>query len=99
MKTGRPRKQRIIRKDPAIKLFSPRGRRGRPGYGELKHEEFEAIRLADHLGLNQKESAQFMGVSQQTFSRILRNGRKSLAKTLVKGDIITIAGGTYKIER
>ena len=82
MAKGRPIKTRIIRKDPEIREFSPRGRAGRPGYIELKHEELEAIRLYDHTGLKQADAAGSMGVSQQTFSRILRSGRKRLAEAL-----------------
>jgi uncharacterized protein len=98
MKTGRPRKIRIIKKEPEIRQFSPRGKIGRPGNLQIKLEEYEAIRLYDHVGLNQKESAKFMGVSQQTFSRILKNGRKRLANGLVNGLIIKVAGGDFRIE-
>lgn len=95
----RPVKTRMIRKEPRIKQFSPRGRVGRPGYLELKVEEFEAIRLADHLDLAQRDAADFMGVSQQTFSRVLKNGRRQLAEALIKGLIINIKGGDFKIEK
>ena len=78
MKTGRPIKPRTVRKSPEIRQFSPRGRVGRAGHIELKFEEFEAIRLADYVGLDQAEAAKFMGISQQTFSRVLKNGRKRI---------------------
>ena len=96
---GRPRKPRIIQKKPDISQFSPRGRIGRPGSLDLKYEEFEAIRLTDHVGLNQLEAAKFMGISQQTLSRVLKSGRKSLAEALVKGLIIRVSGGDFKIEK
>ena len=96
---GRPIKVRTVRNDPKTKQFSPRGRVGRPGYKALKIEEIEAIRMADYIGLNQRESAKFMGVSQQTFSRVLRNARKCLAEALINGDIIKIQGGHFKVER
>jgi len=96
---GRPNKVRIIRKDPEIKQFSPRGRHGRPGHTGLKYDEFEAIRLSDHVGLDQTEAAGFMGISQQTFSRILKGARKSVARALIKGDIIQIDGGHYKLQK
>ncbi len=99
MARGRPVKVKTIRKKPPISQFSPRGRIGRPGYAGLKFEEFEAIRLADHTGLSQKDAARFMDISQQTFSRILRNARKNIAKAIVNGDIIRINGGRYKIEK
>ena len=99
MKIGRPIKTRLIRKKPPIRQFSPRGRIGRPGYNELKYEELEAIRLADFRGLKQAEAARYMGISQQTFSRVLRSGRKCLAEALVKGEIIKVQGGDFKIEK
>ena len=96
---GRPKKIRKVSKEPNTKQFSPRGHRGRPGYNELKVEEVEAIRLIDHMGLKQAEAAVSMGISQQTFSRILRNGRKSLGEALVLGRIIRVGGGVFKIEK
>jgi predicted DNA-binding protein (UPF0251 family) len=99
MKKGRPRKTRIVRNDPITRQFSPRGRRGRPGYRELKMEEFEAIRLADFMGLSQRDAAKFMSISQQTFSRVIRSGRKCLAGALVRGEIIRIQGGDFKVEK
>ena len=99
VKQGRPVKTRIVRKEPQTRQFSPRGHVGRPGYKELKYEEIEAIRLADYVGLDQRESAKFMGISQQTFSRVLRNARKCLAEALIKGEIIKVQGGDFKLER
>ncbi len=97
--TGRPKKYRIVQKEPNTKQFSPRGTRGRPGYNQLKIEELEAIRLYDYMDLKQAEAAVYMGISQQTFSRILKNARKCLAEALVLGRIIKIDGGVHKIEK
>lgn len=98
-KRGRPYKVKTIRKKPPIRQFSPRGRVGRPGYAELAFEEFEAIRLADHTGLSQKEAAAFMGISQQTFSRVLRQAHKAVAEALIRGDSIKIQGGSYRVQK
>ena len=86
-----------MRLDPKISQFSPRGRPGRPEEVNLTMDEFEAVRLADFMGLRQKEAARSMHISQQTFSRILRKARKGIAETLVKGKIIKIQGGFYVI--
>ncbi len=94
---GRPKKYRIVRKDPKIMRFSPRGRPGRPDEINLNMDEFEAIRLADYLGLKQIEAAKSMRVSQQTFSRILRKARKTLSDAFINGKIIRIQGGYYAI--
>jgi len=94
---GRPKKYRIVRLDPKISQFSPRGRAGRPDEANLSMDEFEAIRLSDFMGLRQQEAAQSMHISQQTFSRILKKARKTVAETLVKGKLIKIQGGYYVI--
>ncbi len=94
---GRPRKYRIVKIDPKISQFSPRGRPGRPDEVELKIDEFEAIRLADYQGLAQKEAAKSMRISQQTFSRILRKAHSLIAKGITTGSTIRIQGGQYII--
>lgn len=94
---GRPKKYRIVKQDPRISQFSPRGKAGRPNEANLAMDEFEAIRLADFLGLNQKESAKSMHVSQQTFSRILKKAHKTVADGIISGKIIKIQGGFYVI--
>jgi predicted DNA-binding protein (UPF0251 family) len=63
----------------------------------LARDEFEAVRLADYMGLNQEKAAQSMHISQQTFSRILKRARRAIADGLVGGKIIRIQGGSYVI--
>ncbi len=99
VKKGRPIKARIVRKEPSTRQFSPRGRIGRPGYKVLKIEEIETIRLSDYMGLSQGEAAKLMGISQQTYSRVLKASRKALAEALINGEIIKVQGGDYKINR
>jgi predicted DNA-binding protein (UPF0251 family) len=91
---GRPKKQRIIKCDPRVNQFSPRGKPGRPDEIEISLDEFEAIRLTDYDGLSQQESAQSMRISQQTFSRILRKARRKAADGLVNGKTIRIQQST-----
>lgn len=94
---GRPKKYRIVRLDPKISQFSPRGRPGRPDEVDLTMDEYEAIRLADFMGYSQKEAAKSMRISQQTFSRVLKSARKAVARGLISGAIIKIQGGQYVI--
>jgi len=94
---GRPKKYRIVKVDPKISQFSPRGKPGRPNEVELKMDEFEALRLADYQGLDQKEAAKSMRISQQTFSRILNRARSLIAKGITTGTAIRIQGGHYVI--
>jgi len=94
---GRPGKYRIVRVDPKISQFSPRGRPGRPEEVEIRMDEYEALRLADYQGLSQKEAAKSMRISQQTFSRILRKAHQLIAKGITTGSAIRIQGGQYVI--
>jgi hypothetical protein len=87
---GRPRKSRSVRNLPKILQFSPRGKPGRPEEIELTIDEFEAIRLTDLLNLCQNECAESMQISQQTYSRILKNARRKIADALISGKIIKI---------
>jgi predicted DNA-binding protein (UPF0251 family) len=87
---GRPKKQRVIDKEPDIRQFSPRGKPGRPDEVELGLDHFEAIRLADYEGLEQEAAAGPMGISRQTFGRILKAARHVIAEGLAKGKIIRI---------
>lgn len=92
---GRPKKYRIVQKDPQISQFSPRGRPGRPDEVELRIDELEAVRLADFSGKSQQEAAKSMRISQQTFSRILSRAHRQISEALVNGKIIRIQGGHY----
>lgn len=94
---GRPKKYRLVKYDPKVVQFSPRGRPGRPDEADLSLDELEAIRLIDFMGLCQKEAAKSMRISQQTFSRILKKARKEVANAIVLGKIIKIHGGRYVI--
>lgn len=94
---GRPKKYRVVRVDPKIIQFSPRGKPGRPDEIDLSMDEFEAVRLADFMGFSQKEAAKSMHISQQTFSRILKRAHKTLAEGIVRGRTIKIQGGYYVI--
>jgi len=92
---GRPRKKKIVEEQPRIDHFSPRGRPGRPDEVVISIEEYESIRLADHLSLQQKKAAESMGISQQSFSRIVRKARKTVADAIVNAKIIRVEGGDF----
>ncbi len=95
--SGRPKKKRVVGDNPKISQFSPRGKPGRPDETILNTDEFEAIRLADFLGMSQKEAAESMKISQQTFSRIIKSARKAMAEAIVKGNTIRIQKCNYVI--
>jgi len=59
-------------------------------------DELEALRLKHVLGLEQEECAQRMKVAQATFQRILTSAHTKVARALVEGKAIRIAGGHYR---
>jgi uncharacterized protein len=68
---------------------------GRPacavGTVTLGLDGLEAIRLADLEGLYQDAAAEQMGVSRQTFARILTSARSAVAECLVQGKALLVA--------
>lgn len=94
---GRPKRLRKIEKGPNTLVFSPRGKPGRPDEVNLKYEELEALRLADFGGFKQITAAKHMGISRQSFGRVLKKARRTTAEALVNGKIIRVAGGSYKL--
>lgn len=57
----------------------------------LELDELEALRLADVLGLYHDSAASQMGVSRQTFGRILEAARLKVADALINGKAIKIS--------
>ncbi|SMD07015.1 Predicted DNA-binding protein, UPF0251 family [Desulfocicer vacuolatum DSM 3385] len=92
----RPKHPRTIHAPPGVDGFKPRGA-GQNKEIILSVEEFEAIRLVDFEGLDQTRGAALMGISRQTFGRVLKSGRFILSKALVKGLHLKVEGGCYKI--
>jgi len=60
-------------------------------------DEFEALRLADLEGMYQEQAAREMGVSRQTFGRIVANARHKVAEALVGGKALRIDGGEFRL--
>jgi len=94
---GRPKKVRFIQKMPKIIQFSPRGKPGRPDEIELTLDQFEAIKLADYQGFEQKDGAKVMKLSRASFGRIVREARFKLSDALVNGKIIKIRMGNVQV--
>jgi predicted DNA-binding protein (UPF0251 family) len=59
----------------------------------IGRDELEAIRLADLEGLYQEAAAERMGVSRQTFARILTHAREVVAQGLIEGKALLIETG------
>lgn len=96
---ARPKNCRIVASRPIADAFKPMGC-WRRAQGEiiLSLDEFEAIRLADHLGMQQDTAARHMSISRPTFTRIYDSARKKVAHALVEGKILTIDGGHVEFD-
>jgi predicted DNA-binding protein (UPF0251 family)/predicted Fe-Mo cluster-binding NifX family protein len=83
---SRPTKRRYVSPAPRITEFSPVGMAPE----DLRRlvlplDGLEALRLTDLVGLEQAEAARQMGVSRQTFGRILAAAHRIAAQALVGG--------------
>jgi uncharacterized protein len=63
----------------------------------LALDELEAIRLADLDGLYHDAAAEKMGVSRQTFGRILESAHRKVADFLIGGKALKIEGGNVSM--
>jgi len=89
----RPCKRRRIRGRPNSSYFKPAGiRMIELEEIVLTREEFEAIKLKDSLGLEQKKCAEKMEISQPTFHRLISSARGKIGKAIVEGKAIRIGG-------
>ena len=93
---GRRRHQRTVGFMPPVTFYKPQGV---PMFNletvTIGHDELEAIRLVDHLGLEQAAAAERMGISRRVFAIDLKNGRRKIADALLNGKAIEIVGGDY----
>lgn len=93
---ARPPKWRRVEYIPNIQYFIPADADTKNIQENiLRMEEVEAIRLKDTEKLEQEECAQRMGISRQTFQRILSSGREKLADSIINGKAIRIDGGVF----
>lgn len=88
---ARPLCPRRIAHRPPTDYFKPAGI---PLYDleeiELAADEIEALRLADVDDLYHGDAAVKMGISRQTFDRIVRRARMKVAAALVQGKALRI---------
>ncbi len=97
---ARPKCCRKIDCEPDCRIFKPAG----VPIASLEEvvlsmDEFEAIRLADLERLYHGQAAEKMGISRQTFGRILESARNKVARVLARGLALRIEGegGARKI--
>jgi len=95
----RPRKCRRVAFSPDVRFFKPQGVPLSTLKGVvLPVEGLEALRLADAESFDHEAAALRMGISRPTFSRILAEARRLVARALVNGWAIRIEGGDYRID-
>ena len=95
---ARPKRLRRLAFAPPAHSFLPAGEKDHPIQKEiviLTMDEFESLRLADLECHSQEEAAKKMGISRATFGRIVESGRSKVARALVHGCRIEIAGGAF----
>jgi predicted DNA-binding protein (UPF0251 family) len=96
----RPRCPRCISFSPTATYFKPAGiplrELAEVGLGA---DELEALRLADVEDLYHAEGARRLGVSRQTFDRIVRAARRKVAKALVEGLALRLGTDTAGAKR
>lgn len=82
----RPQCPRLIEHSPPVDYFKPAGIPLRDLREiVLAADEMEALRLADCEDLYHVDAAGRMGISRQTFDRIIRRARQKVSQALVKG--------------
>ncbi|MEK7588990.1 MAG: DUF134 domain-containing protein [Patescibacteria group bacterium] len=86
----RPKCDKKMGPCPKYEEFKPEGCTKGVELVEIEREEAEALRLKNIVGLDQKESALKMGISQSTFQRILSSAYKKVSKALIEGQIIKL---------
>ncbi len=94
---ARPKNCRDIGDSPGATYYKPKG----VPYSSLDEvvitlDEFEAIRLADHDGLYQQDASERMGISRQTFGRIIDSAHGKIADALINGKALRIEGGDVR---
>lgn len=90
----RPKSNRIVHEPPLHTEFKPVGTRGQAlEVIDLTLDEFEALRLADQMGMSHAEAADEMEISRSTFTRLIEAARKKLADFIIYGKLLSINGG------
>ncbi|WP_456297032.1 DUF134 domain-containing protein [Vibrio sp. AK197] len=88
---GRPKIPRVICGTPADSCFKPNGipmKQLEQVFLEL--DEFEALRLVDHQGMQQLQAAAIMGISRQTLANLVKSARHKVSDCLIHGKALML---------
>lgn len=94
---ARPKNLRRIKEMPPVRSYLPAGDVADQMI-IIDLEEYESIRLCDHLAITQEEAAKIMGVSRPTLTRIYSTARKKVAQAFATGSGIVFEGGKVYID-
>ena len=95
----RPKRCRKVCGSPDPRCFKPRGiPSSELEENVLSLDEFEAMRLADLEEMYHEDAARMMGISRQTFGRILSSARRKTADALVNVKLRAVEGGDVGTE-
>lgn len=97
---GRPQKCRFVKNSPLHTYYKPI----RIPLSDLEVvsvtvDELEAVRLADYESLYHEKAALKMGISRQTFGRMLVSAHKKIGDGIINGKAIKFEGGNYNINK
>lgn len=96
----RPCKFRRVGYEPTEVFFKPRAvPLSELEIVNLKLDELEAMRLVDIESLYHEDAAKRMGISRQTFDRIIQRAHTTVAEALVNGKAIHIEGGNIMVSK
>ncbi len=97
---ARTEKNRIVGEPPLFNAFKPIGVKG-PDLTKvyLTLDEYEAVRLADEIGLSHAEAADEMEISRSTFTRLIDRARKKIADFIIYGKMLMIEGGNVHFRK
>ncbi len=92
----RRKRPRFVSGYPTISAFVPEGM---PRNGEitLSGEGLETVRLSDFEKLDQAAEAEIMGISRQTYGRILAEARAIVSEALLTGKALRVSGGVFEM--
>lgn len=95
---ARPRKWRQVCFLPEQARFGPlEGACKEDDFVSMTIEEYETIRLMDKENFTQEKCAIQMNIARTTVQQLYNTGREKLAESLVRGKILIIEGGVYKL--
>lgn len=93
---SRPVKPRLVSEHPLVPSFGPMETLP-TGEVHLSVEGMEALRLTDDEGMDQDGAAVLMGISRQTYGRILAEARHTVTHALLTGKVLRVGGGNYQL--